>query len=514
MADIFVAAGGGGGVSSDELTARAEHVLAGEGYVGVDTDDEAGVGTMSDNGSMQKTLRAGDSVTVPRGFHDGSGTVTAVSLAEQTVGDAAPGDIVAGCKSWVRGARITGTMVEREGEQPTTGVTVSDGLVHVGMLPGAYRKSGRYGTPEVKAPVDTVARAAGLDGAKMLQGYTPLGVAGQIPVVNTMGPSGNDPRGCLATEYGIDFNARTLWMHAPYHNAYYMRPDGYPHICMDTEALGDATAQQALQGCTFTSKHGLKIPGAIYRWPLSGDIGGQRVMDAMENAAFAGDYGGRGRGVFMRMPSGSQIDPSCMWAWAPAPTILPQNIRAGTSVLGVPGSLVDYASTCVPFDGARFDGLHLSGWASGELSKNFFKASLNPTALFDGGYNRRWYSWSPWWGFTPSVHAGAFRAMRVTVHTYTDGVCNSMSLKLHLVRIGGVEHRRDYTPIRTATLTWAPGYTQGYIHTEWHTVEINCADINEQAFLVVNLQTDEIRPRGQANGYRFSADVTRVELIA
>ena len=31
MADIFVAAGGGGGVSSDELPARAEHVLAGEG---------------------------------------------------------------------------------------------------------------------------------------------------------------------------------------------------------------------------------------------------------------------------------------------------------------------------------------------------------------------------------------------------------------------------------------------------------------------------------------------------
>ena len=514
MADIFVAAGGGGGVSSDELTARAEHVLAGEGYVGVDTDDEAGVGTMSDNGSMQKTLRAGESVTVPRGFHDGSGTVTAVSLAEQTVGDAAPGDIVAGCKSWVRGARITGTMVEREGEQPTTGVTVSDGLVHVGMLPGAYRKSGRYGTPEVKAPVDVVARAAGLDGTKMLQGYSPLGVPGQIPVFNTMGPSGTDPRGSLTTEYGIDFNARTLWMSVPAHNAYYMREDGYPHICMDSGALGDATAQQVLQGCTFTSEHGLKVPGAMYRWPLSGDIGGQKVMDAYENAAFIGDYGARGRGVFMRMPGGAQIDPTCMWAWAPAPTVLPQNIRAGVNVLGVWGSMVDYAATCVPFDGAHFDGVHLSGWASGELSKGFFKASLNPTALFDGGYNRRWYDWSPWWGFTPSVHAGAFRAMRVTVHTYTDGVSKDMSLNLHLVRIGGTEHRRDYTPIRTATLRWAPGYTQGYTHTEWHTVEINCADINEQVFLVVNLQTDELRPRGQANGYRFSADVTRVELIA
>lgn len=444
MAECIIMGSGGGGVGSDEVTARAEDVLAGKTYLGADTDDETGVGTMPNRGAMQRTLRAGESVTVPQGYHNGSGTVSAASLAEQTAGSAGAGDILAGKSAWVNGGRVDGS----------------------------------------------------------------------IPVFNTMGPSGTDPRGSLTTEYGLDFNARTLWMHAPAHNAYYMRSDGYPHICMDSDGLGDATAQQALQGCTFTSKHGLKVQGAIYRWPISGDIGGQRVMDAMENTAFAGDYGGRGRGVFMRMPGGSQIDPTCMWAWAPAPTVLPQNIRAGVNVLGVWGSMVDYAATCVPFDGAHFDGVHLSGWASGELSKGFFKASLNPTALFDGGYNRRWYDWSPWWGFTPSVHAGAFRAMRVTVHTYTDGVSKDMSLNLHLVRIGGTEHRRDYTPIRTATLRWAPGYTQGYTHTEWHTVEINCADINEQVFLVVNLQTDELRPRGQANGYRFSADVTRVELIA
>ena len=450
MAECIIMGSGGGGVGSDEVTARAADVVAGKSYLGADTDDDVGVGTL----------------------------------------------------------------VEREGEQPTTGVTISDGLAHVGMPPGAYRKNGRYGTPEVKAPVDVVARAAGLDGAKMLQGYAPLGVPGQIPVFNTMGPSGIDPRGSITTEYGIDLNAHTLWMHAPAHNAYYMREDGYPHICMDSGALGDATAQQVLQGCTFTSEHGLKTPGAIYRWPVSGDIGGQRVMDAYENAAFIGDYGARGVGGFMRMPGGSQIDPTCMWAFAPMPGAVGRNIRKGVNIGGRWGEMEDYAASCVPFDGAHFDGVHLLGWASGALSKNFFKASLNPTALFDGGYNRRWYSWSPWWGFTPSVHAGAFRAMRVTVHTYTDGVSNSMSLKLHLVRIGGVEHKRDFTPIRTATLNWTPGYTQGYIHTEWHTVEINCADINEQAFLVVNLQTDEIRPRGQANGYRFSADVTRVELIA
>ena len=106
MAECIIMGAGGGGVSSDEVTARAADVVAGKSYLGADTDDDVGVGTL----------------------------------------------------------------VEREGEQPTTGVTISDGLAHVGMLPGAYRKSGRYGTPEVKAPVDMVARAAGLDGAKMLQG--------------------------------------------------------------------------------------------------------------------------------------------------------------------------------------------------------------------------------------------------------------------------------------------------------------------------------------------------------
>lgn len=38
--------GGGGGVSSDELTATSAHVLENYSYVGKDTDDEAGVGTI------------------------------------------------------------------------------------------------------------------------------------------------------------------------------------------------------------------------------------------------------------------------------------------------------------------------------------------------------------------------------------------------------------------------------------------------------------------------------------
>lgn len=503
MADIFVAAGGSGGASSDETTARAADVLSGKTYLGADTSDDVGAGAMPDNGAMQKTLRAGESVTVPRGYHNGSGTVNAASLAEQTPGNAAPGDIVAGTSAWVRGAKMDGTLMEREGEQPTTSVTISDGAAHVGMLPGAYRKNGRYGTPEVKAPVDMVARAAGLDGAKMLQGYAPLGVPGQIPVFNTMGPSGTDPRGSITTEYGIDLNAHTLWMHAPAHNAYYMRSDGYPHICMDSGALGDATAQQVLQGCTFTSEHGLKVPGAMYRWPISGDIGGQRVMDAYEGAAFIGDYGARGRGVFMRMPGGSQIDPTCMWAFAPMPDAVGRNFRAGSNIGGVPGELVDYAATCVPFDGARFDGVHLSGWATGTLGG----VPLQPrdTVTQPMPWNNVWKDEFKWgWALTPSVALAPFREVRVTIRTDAPNSTDQwwQSARLYLVRPGGSPHNRPLNAIRQ----------QSSARTGFQTIAISTADITEQAFIAVHLSVGSLRARSAGN--IFSARIERVELIA
>ena len=426
MAECIIMGSGGGGVGSDEVTARAADVLSGKTYLGADTDDEAGVGTMPNRGAMQRTLRAGESVTVPQGYHNGSGTVSAASLAEQTAGSAGAGDILAGKR-----------------------------------------------------------------------------VDGSIPVFNTMGPHGIDPRGSLTTEYGIDLNAHTLWMHAPAHNAYYMREDGYPHICMDSGALGDATAQQVLQGCTFTSEHGMKTQGAMYRWPISGDIGGQRVMDAHEHTVFAGDYGARGRGVFMRMPGGSQIDPTGMWAWAPAPTVLPQNIRAGVSVLGVWGSMVDYAATCVPFDGARFDGVHLSGWATGTLGGVPLQARDTVTQPMP--WNNAWKDEFNWgWALTASVALAPFREVRVTIRTDAPNSTDQwwQSTRLYLVRPGGSPHNRPLNAIRQ----------QSSARTGFQTISIPTADITEQAFIAVHLSVGSLRARSAGNV--FSARIERVELIA
>ena len=521
MADIFVAAGGSGGASSDETTARAADVLSGKTYLGADTSDDVGAGAMPDNGALQKTLRAGESVTVPRGYHNGSGSVTAAPLAEQTPGNAAPGDIVAGTSAWVRGAKMDGTLVEREGEQPATGVTISDGLAHVGMLPGAYRKNGRYGTPEVKAPVDMVARAAGLDGAKMLQGYAPLGVPGQIPVFNTMGPSGTDPRGSITAEYGIDLNARTLWMHAPAHTAYYMREDGHPHICMDSEALGDATAQQVLQGCTFTSKHGMKTPGAIYRWPVTGDMGGQRVMDAMENTAFIGDYGARGTGVFMRMPGGAQIDPTCMWAFAPLPGAIGRNIRKGVNIGGRWGEMEDYAASCVPFDGAHFDGVHLSGWAEGSINTRAryslgTNAGMSPARSAEvvdaigGTTSGGGEPAIALWVLTPSVALLPFRRAVVTVSYSTNatimGHGNGVNVWGGFSRITGQPRNRVLSPIREKAVNGQRAQS-GRV-----TLDIPLDGVTEQGFLVVAAHGSNFRRTG-ANSV-FVARLERVELIA
>ena len=66
-------------------------------------------GTMPNRGAVTQTLNAGGSYTIPEGYHNGSGKVTAASLATQTPGTATAGDITNGKTAWVNGNKVTGT---------------------------------------------------------------------------------------------------------------------------------------------------------------------------------------------------------------------------------------------------------------------------------------------------------------------------------------------------------------------------------------------------------------------
>lgn len=102
---------GGGGIGSDELSVTKDYVLNGKTYVGTDTNDEIGTGTMANNGTTaNQSLNAGGSFQVKKGYHAQDFSVNANSLASQTSGTAVTSDILSGKTAWVNGNKITGNI--------------------------------------------------------------------------------------------------------------------------------------------------------------------------------------------------------------------------------------------------------------------------------------------------------------------------------------------------------------------------------------------------------------------
>lgn len=100
--------GGGSSVDLDAITAGAGDILAGK--TGIDPEGESLPGTMPNRGAVSQTLNAGGSYSIPQGYHNGSGKVTANSLASQTGGTAVAAHLLNGETAWVNGNRITGAM--------------------------------------------------------------------------------------------------------------------------------------------------------------------------------------------------------------------------------------------------------------------------------------------------------------------------------------------------------------------------------------------------------------------
>lgn len=101
-------------------------VLSGKTFT--NKNDAGLTGTMVNQGAKSTSLNAGGSYTIPAGYHNGSGKITANSLASQTSATAAAANITKGYTAWVNGVKITGTRpVPVTSQTGTFSFAVNDG---------------------------------------------------------------------------------------------------------------------------------------------------------------------------------------------------------------------------------------------------------------------------------------------------------------------------------------------------------------------------------------------------
>lgn len=107
---------------STDATATEGNVLNGQTFY---SGGSKKTGSMVNNGAVSSSLNAGGSYTIPKGYHDGSGKVTANSLASQTAATANASQILSGRTAYVNGAKVTGSMPNKGAWSSSLGINGS-----------------------------------------------------------------------------------------------------------------------------------------------------------------------------------------------------------------------------------------------------------------------------------------------------------------------------------------------------------------------------------------------------
>lgn len=184
--------GGGGGADLDVITADSKDLRAGK--VIVDKDGNPLTGTLPDWGSWGATgLATGASVTIPAGIHDGTGKVVAKSLADQTPGNLAAGNMLSGAYGYSNGVRVNGGIASMGAQTVTPGNAAK-----------TVSCSGKYMTGNV-----TVKAVAGLTAANIKKGVTVGGVTGTwegyVANPTDLYYKGSNPAGFYVSDNGAGY---------------------------------------------------------------------------------------------------------------------------------------------------------------------------------------------------------------------------------------------------------------------------------------------------------------------
>lgn len=176
------------GKISMDATAAAGDCLSGKTFYagGVKV-----TGVMANHGAVTQALEAGGSCTIPAGYHNGGGKVTANSLASQTSGTVEAinhpytgaadysQEMLNNKTAWVNGRKVTGLIQDSSSAIGLAAIGFSTDRNELTAIWGAPDKNyARVKGSTTSFRISNVPSAIGLTADKIVQGNTILGVAG------------------------------------------------------------------------------------------------------------------------------------------------------------------------------------------------------------------------------------------------------------------------------------------------------------------------------------------------
>ena len=88
---------------------------------------------------MSSSLNCGEGYTIPEGYHNGPGKITANSLTSQTSATATSANILKGKTVWVNGSKITGT-----NKRYDAGISDGKTIFDLGVINASSQESSGY----------------------------------------------------------------------------------------------------------------------------------------------------------------------------------------------------------------------------------------------------------------------------------------------------------------------------------------------------------------------------------
>ena len=382
MSQAIIVKSGGGGITSDDVTATKNQVLQGVTALTSDSDDEAIEGTIQvvdtaqDNYSKTRTTEFGllkdrniFYMNLPQrsAFYTRDDNKPHVEIVADAFGDATQYQLLEGSTATSKnGVKFNGTFPKTSDIDSRNEFWLFKNYngkdVYVTRIPESayvkyYDQGGSQGwDPWVRISRELVKAGVNYHPEKTLDDTVTCDERGQIPIRQNAS---------ITTELvNVHWeNPKKFGFRFP--QGYYPQLGQYqPVVLVSYQDLANAIGIRADKMTNDINILG--IQGNLPYWVCyTGD-----VISALNNEGFAWDdtYAGRGRGIVVKIPN-SHVIAGANYVFLPSPNLLAENVRENVNINGVTGTLPDYRVGRPVFENATFNTIYVGGVANKDFQE-------------------------------------------------------------------------------------------------------------------------------------------------